>query len=153
MVFGSVWRGIYLVELDSRTGQRVAPDSPLHRVAYHSDIEAASLHRREDRYYLFVNWGRCCRGTNSTYEIRVGRSQNITGPYLDRDGQDLANGGGTLFLKTNGPDIGPGHVSVLSDAGREFVSFHVYDATLRGRSQLRLRTLNWSEDGWPLTGD
>ncbi|MBI4664733.1 MAG: arabinan endo-1,5-alpha-L-arabinosidase [Verrucomicrobia bacterium] len=149
MAFGSFWRGIYLVELDSRTGKRVAPDSPFRRVAYHRDIEAAALHQREDRYYLFVNWGLCCRGTNSTYEVRVGRSKTITGPYLDRDGHDLVNGGGTLFLKTEGADFGPGHIAVLNDDGREFISCHVYDATLRGRSQLRLRALQWSEDGWP----
>jgi hypothetical protein len=68
-------------------------------------------------------------------------------------GQDLVNGGVTLFLKTDGPEIGPGHVAVLNDEGREFISFHVYDASLRGRSQLRLRTLKWSEDDWPVAGD
>lgn len=31
-------------------------------------------------YYLFVNWGRCCRGVDSTYEIRIGRSKAIAGP-------------------------------------------------------------------------
>ena len=28
--------------------------------------------------YLFVNWGQCCKGTNSTYEVRVGRAEKIT---------------------------------------------------------------------------
>ena len=79
----------------------------------------------------------------------MGRSQHVTGPYLDRDGKDLVEGGGTQFLKSDGSDIGPGHVGVRTDHGREFVSYHVYDATMRGRSQLRIRSLKWSNDGWP----
>ena len=152
MAFGSFWRGIYLTELDSRTGQRFATNSPLHRLAYHEAIEAAALHRRGDHYLLFVNWGTCCRGTNSTYEVRIGRSKSVTGPYLDRDGKDLVERGGTLFLKTEDTDVGPGHIAVLNDSGKEFISYHVYDGKMRGRSQLRVRPLNWSADGWPVAG-
>lgn len=97
-----------------------------------------------------MNWGICCRGTNSTYEVRVGRGKNVNGPYLDREGKNLTEGGGTLFLQNDAPDIGPGHVAVLNDNGREFISYHVYDARVRGRSQLRIRPLQWSADGWPV---
>jgi len=150
MAFGSFWQGIFLVELNPRTGRRVAEDSPFFRLAHHEKIEAAALHRRGDDYFLFVNWGTCCRGTNSTYEVRVGRSNKITGPYVDREGKDLVAGGGTLFLASEGADIGPGHVAVFNDRGKEFISYHVYDATLRGRSQLRIRPLKWTNDGWPV---
>jgi arabinan endo-1,5-alpha-L-arabinosidase len=150
MAFGSFWKGIYLVELDPRTGKRIAPDSPLFQIAYHEKIEAAALLRRADHYFVFVNWGTCCRGTNSTYEVRIGRSNKVTGPYLDRDGKDLVERGGTLFLASENSDIGPGHIAVLSDESREFVSYHVYDATQRGRSQLRIRPLKWTDDGWPI---
>jgi arabinan endo-1,5-alpha-L-arabinosidase len=153
MAFGSFWRGIYLAELDPRTGKRIAPDSPLHRLAWHESIEAAGLYRHRDDYYLFVNWGACCRGTNSTYEVRVGRSKGVTGPFLDRDRRNLVDRGGTPFLQSEGQDIGPGHVGVLNDNGREFISYHVYDARLRGRSQLRIRSLRWSPDGWPVAAD
>ena len=153
MAFGSFWRGIYLVELDPRTGKRIETNSPVHRLAYSEEIEAAALHHRGDDYYLFVNRGVCCRGTNSTYEVRVGRSKRVTGPYVDRDGNDLAERGGTLFLQTEGTDAGPGHIAVLHDGGEEFISYHVYDGKLRGRSQLRIRRLRWSADGWPIAGD
>jgi arabinan endo-1,5-alpha-L-arabinosidase len=151
MTFGSFWRGIYLVELDRRSGKRIDTNSPMHRLAWHEAIEAPALHRRGDHYYLFVNWGTCCRGTNSTYEVRVGRSKTVTGPYLDRDGKDLVDRGGTLFLKTEGTDIGPGHIGVINENGREFISYHVYDATMRGRSQLRIRPVTWTADGWPVS--
>lgn len=149
MAFGSFWRGIYLLELDPATGKRISTNSPAIHLAYHEAIEAAGLHRRGDNYYLFVNWGICCRGTNSTYEVQVGRSRKVTGPYLDRDGKNLASGGGTLFLATQGSDIGPGHVEVLEFNGQEYVSYHVYDAKSAGRPRLRLAPVRWTEDGWP----
>ena len=35
-------------------------------------------------------------GIDSTYEIHVGRSSSRTGPYLDKDGVEMTNGGGQL---------------------------------------------------------
>ena len=74
------WDGIFLVELDPKTGLRREPAAPPICLATAPEIEAPFLHKHADKYYLFVNWGKCCRGTNSTYEIRVGRSETITGP-------------------------------------------------------------------------
>lgn len=91
LVFGSYWSGIYLVQLNPATGLRIAPDSTTYRLAYNGSIEAACIYRRGGYYYLFVNWGSCCSGVNSTYNIRVGRSLAITGPYLDRDGVDMVD--------------------------------------------------------------
>ena len=81
LAFGSFWTGIKLVQLDPNTGKRIASDSPMYALASHDSIEAACLWERGEYYYLFVNWGLCCRGTNSTYNIRVGRSAAVTGPY------------------------------------------------------------------------
>ena len=105
LAFGSFWGGIKLIQLDPATGKRMATRSPLYSLAFNDAIEASYIYRHDGFYYLFVNWGRCCRGTNSTYEVRVGRSQKITGPYLDKDGTDLMAGGGSLFLATDGPFI------------------------------------------------
>lgn len=149
MAWGSFWKGIFLTELDPKTGLRIAADSPIHRLAWNESIEAAAIQRHGDDYILFVNWGRCCRGTNSTYEVRVGRSKSITGPYLDRDGVDLVDGGGTPFLETTGRFIGPGHIAVFQREGADWFSYHYYDAERRGRSQLALAPLYWTKDGWP----
>lgn len=149
LAFGSFWSGIKLIQLDPRTGQRLAPDSPLHSLAYHKDIEAAAIHHHDGYFYLFVNWGVCCRGVNSTYEIRVGRSREITGPYLDREGKDLMKEGGTLLLATNGAFIGPGHAGIFEEGGKSWFSCHFYDGTQRGASMLAIRPLRWSADGWP----
>jgi arabinan endo-1,5-alpha-L-arabinosidase len=149
MAFGSFWQGIYLVELDARTGKRIMPHAPAIRIAHHSAIEAPALHRRGEHYYLFVNFGICCRGTNSTYEVRVGRSSKVAGPYLDRESRDMVNGGGTLFLATQADEIGPGHIGIMQGGGGELVSYHIYNRKERGRSQLRTRPLRWTADGWP----
>lgn len=154
MTYGSFWSGIKLVQLDPDTGLRIAPDSPIHSLANKEQIEAAAIHKHGDFFYLFVNWGWCCRGLNSTYEIRVGRSRSITGPYLDRDGTDLLAGGGSPLLATEGRFIGPGHPGVLEETDRTLLSYHFYDANAAGRPRLAIRPLGWANDGWPrVAGD
>ena len=152
MAFGSFWQGIFLTELDPQTGGRLRTNSPLHRIAWNQSIEAACLTRHGGYYYLFVNWGECCKGTNSTYEVRVGRAKTVTGPYLDRNGTHLTDGGGSPFLHSSGRFIGPGHVGMVDDGaagGPIWFSYHYYDATTRGRSRLALARIDWSQ-GWPV---
>lgn len=149
MAFGSYWSGIKLIELDPTTGKRIAPDSPVHSIASKREIEAATLHHRDGYYYLLVNWGVCCRGVDSTYEIRVGRSRDVTGPYVDRDGVDLREGGGTLVLGTRGTAIGPGHAGVFEREGQSMLSYHFYDGEQRGRPRMGISRLNWDDEGWP----
>jgi arabinan endo-1,5-alpha-L-arabinosidase len=151
MALGSFWTGIKLTELDPATGLRKA-GSPLHALAWAKEIEAPYVTKHDGRYYLFVNWGLCCRGVQSTYEIRVGRASKITGPYLDKNGVNLMAGGGALFLGTEGPRIGPGQTGILREGGREWISYHYYDARHSGLASLGLRELNWDAAGWPVAG-
>ena len=152
LAFGSFWSGIKLLQLDPITGQRIAPDAPLYPLAYHSSIEASCLWRHGNDYFLFVNWGQCCRGTNSTYNIRLGRSARVTGPYLDKEGVDLLHGGGSLFLGTEDPFIGPGHAAVFSEGGTDWFSCHYYDGRRGGAATLSVRPLRWDRAGWPIGG-
>jgi hypothetical protein len=97
-------------------------------------------------YYLFINRGSCCQGVNSTsYRIQVGRSASITGPYLDKNGNDLNNGGGTNLVVTTGRYIGPGHFGY----GQGKVTYHFYDGNDSGNAKLRITTMSWS-NGWPV---
>ena len=153
LAFGSYWKGIYLTPLDAATGLRASTNAPVYHLARNDSIEATCLMRHANYYYLFVNWGQCCRGTNSTYQVRVGRAEKITGPYLDQTGSDLAAGGGTLFLGNEGRYIGPGHIGILQARDHEWISYHTYDANYQGRSRLFIRRLNWSPDGWPVAGE
>jgi arabinan endo-1,5-alpha-L-arabinosidase len=151
LTFGSYWTGIKLIQLDPQTGKRMAADSKLFSLAYNESIEASYLCRHDDYYYLFVNWGSCCRGPKSTYNIRIGRSKSATGPYLDKAGVDLLHGGGSLFLATtNGPLIGPGHAGTLNAQGKDwFTSDFEGDLRMDGKATLAIMPLHWNADGWP----
>jgi arabinan endo-1,5-alpha-L-arabinosidase len=152
LAFGSYWEGIFLTELNPQTGLRVATNSPIYHLAWNHSIEASCLTRHANSYYLFVNWGKCCEGTNSTYEVRLGRSDKVTGPYRDRDGNDLATGGGSPFLLSSGRFIGPGHIGIVNDGttnGPTSFSYHYYDAGTQGRSRLAIGKIDWS-GGWPV---
>lgn len=151
LTFGSYWSGIKLVQLDPQTGKRMEPDSKLFSLAYNQSIEASYLCRHDNYYYLFVNWGSCCRGPKSTYNIRIGRSQSVTGPYLDKAGVDMLHSGGSLFLATtNGPLIGPGHAATLHAQGKNwFTSDFEGDLRMDGKATLAIMPLHWNGNGWP----
>ncbi len=98
---------------------------------------------------LFADWGLCCRGVNSTYELRIGRSRKITGPYLDASDNDMATGGGTLFLKSEGDRISPGHPSFIEENGNTRMFFHYYDGKRFGFATLGDLSIRWNKVGWP----
>ena len=164
LVFGSFWSGIKMIELNPATGKRLSPTSPLYALAKHPQdrnnaIEAPFLYYHAGYYYLFVNWDYCCRGPKSTYNIRVGRSARVTGPYRDKEGVDLLQGGGSLLLGSVPDDgsgkpfdakVGPGHAGILADNGIERFSFHYESVRDRGgKTQMEIRTVAWGHDGWP----
>lgn len=149
MSFGSFWTGIQLVELDPENGKTHPRRGRIRQIAWNQSIEAPAILKHGDFYHLFVNWGLCCRGLDSTYEIRTGRSRSITGPYLDRDGRDLATGGGSFLLGSEGDRIGPGHASFVMQDSAVRMFHHYYDRKRRGAHTLGFRDLKWSPDGWP----
>lgn len=149
MVFGSFWTGIQLIELDPKTGHHHDKHRKVHQLAWHESIEAPALLKHGGYYYLFLNWGLCCRGTNSTYEIRVGRSKKITGPYLDAEGRELVTGGGTLFLGSDGDRIGPGHPAFIGEKDKLRLFFHYYDGSRGGFARMDSLPIRWRDGGWP----
>lgn len=154
LTFGSFWTGIHLFEVDANTGLRKEPETPPAQLANYRMIEAPYLTKRGDWYYLFVNFDQCCKGKESTYNIRVGRSKSVSGPYVDREGKDLREGGGTMVLNTEGARIGPGHAGIIAENGVEYLSYHYYDGdTDRGTPTLGIRTIAWDEAGWPMVGE
>jgi len=150
LAFGSYWSGIKLIQLDPATGKRITPSSPIYSLAWNSSIEASCLTRRGSYYYLFVNWNQCCAGVDSKYLVRVGRSTSITGPYLDRNGLNLLDARGEVFMESSGRYIGPGHIGLLNEGGTNWFSFHYYDGANNGAARLGLARLWWATDGWPV---
>jgi arabinan endo-1,5-alpha-L-arabinosidase len=143
MTYGSFWRGIRATELDPAT---LKPIGETRFVADHrGGIEAPTLVRRGDAWYLFVSWDFCCRGVDSTYNIRVGRASSPLGPFTDREGRPMLEGHAELIEESGPRWKGPGHQDVVGD----LLVRHAYDAQDGGVPHLRVSTLHWSADGWP----
>jgi arabinan endo-1,5-alpha-L-arabinosidase len=152
LAFGSYRSGIKLIRLDE-TGARTGPE--LHALATRPDagpIQAAALAAHGGYFYLFVSFDACCQGAASNYKLMVGRAESVEGPYLDRAGRPLLEGGGTLVLEGDERWRGPGSNDVLIDGDRQYNVYHAYDAQNGGRSTLRLSTLAWDDAGWPVSG-
>lgn len=150
--FGSFWSGIKLIQLDQE-GARVGTslESLADRPSASGAVEAPFIVRRCGYYYMFVSWDSCCRGVDSTYNIRVGRSMSVKGPYLDRDGKPMLEGGGTLVLQGNARYKGPGHNAVLFTESAAYNVYHAYDAERNGVATLRISELAFDAEGWPVS--
>lgn len=149
MAFGSFWGGIQLLELEWPSGKPTdgaAPVTIASRGTAENAIEAPYLYHHDGWYYLFVSRDRCCSGVASTYNIAVGRSQQVTGPYLGPDGTPMTQDGGLALLGTIGDMIGPGGQSVSGG----YLAFHYYDGSDDGAFKLAIRELEWDEAGWPV---
>lgn len=170
LAFGSFWGGIKMRALNAETGLLSSSDTKLYSLASRAKpavvpaqkfdpehptlppdwqaIEAPFIIHHGDFYYLFVSWDLCCRGTRSTYRTMVGRSHAVTGPYVDKNGTSMTQGGGTQLLGANARWLGPGGESVLREKdGSDLLVFHAYDA-VTGRPALQISTIAWKND-WP----
>ncbi|MBC6607645.1 family 43 glycosylhydrolase [Hymenobacter sp. BT188] len=145
--YGSFFGGLRTTQLNPATGKLLG--TPEFSIA-NGDVEAAHIMRHGNFYYLFINRGACCRGANSTYFAQVGRSASPSGPFLDKNGVDLNNNGGTTVLNSSGRYIGPGHIGVLEEGGVSYVSHHYYDRDDNGVPKLGLANLTWDATDWPV---
>lgn len=160
--FGSFWSGIKFVKLNDELTAPAHPETwyPLasrprdtftaYDKAGEGSIEAPFIVKHADYYYLFVSFDFCCRGIESNYKVMVGRSAELAGPYVDRNGFPMLMGGGTLVVSGNKDYPGVGHNAVCTFDGQDYIIFHAYEAAENGRPKLLIRDLNWDEEGWPM---
>ena len=149
--YGTYFGTIRLIELDPATGFRVKGNKDKDIAI---DCEATDLIYRDGWYYLLGTHGTCCDGVNSTYNIVVGRSRSVEGPYTDNVGRDMYHGGGRMVLAAGYRVCGPGHFGrTIIDEGVEVMSCHFEaDFNQGGRSVLGIRPLLW-RNGWPVAGE
>jgi arabinan endo-1,5-alpha-L-arabinosidase len=164
LAFGSFWGGIKMRRIDEKTGLLSLSDTKLYSLAKRKRpdnpppnppglpgnwqaIEAPFIVHHGDYFYLFVSFDLCCRGTKSNYKTMVGRSHNVTGPYMDKDGTPMLDGGGSPLLLGNGRWFGPGGESILQQKDSDIIVFHAYDGKT-GEAYLQISTLVWV-NGWP----
>lgn len=148
--YGTYFGNIRIIELDPVTAARKSGAKP---VDVAIDCEASDILLVDGWYYLLGTHGTCCDGVNSTYNIVVGRSKDIYGPYLDNLGRDMKQGGGKMVVNTYGKAVGAGHFGrFVIDKGVEVMSCHFEaDFERSGRSVLSILPLTW-KDGWPKAG-
>lgn len=158
---GSFWSGLKLFPLDKQTGKPVPGVKP-YSIASRpapaggpAPVEAPFIVDHGGYYWLFVSYDYCCKGVNSTYYTVVGRSKDIRGPYLGKDGSSMMQGGGTIFLRADLQEQqrfrGPGHPGWLTDSdGKDYVVYHAYDREKRGAPTLQIAPVTWGPDGWPV---
>ena len=166
MTWGSFWDGIQLIPLDKTmhpkkgakpqtiarrhaVGDASAEPNPTSKFAGTNAIEAPFIMRHGGYYYLFVSWDYCCRGIKSNYRVAVGRSKKVAGPYLDRDGKPMLEGGGTLLLEGDKKEYEAlGHCSAYSFSDGDVFFCHGYSVAKNGASILVQKRIHWTEDGW-----
>jgi arabinan endo-1,5-alpha-L-arabinosidase len=171
LVFGSFWDGLKLVKLNKDrlsvaedldkiptiATRRKAISENLPAVdgnpvdAGGNAIEAPFIFKHDGYFYLFASIDYCCKGPKSTYKMIIGRSKNLKGPYLDKDGIAMNKGGGSILLAGDANWYGVGHNGVSTFDGVDYIIFHGYDAADRGISKLRVEKLDWV-NGWPAVG-
>jgi arabinan endo-1,5-alpha-L-arabinosidase len=161
--FGSFWEGMKLVKL-ANDGASVAQPEEWYTIARrprdfsmpdtsagNAAIEAPFVFKKNNYYYLFVSWDYCCRGEKSDYKVVVGRSDKVTGPYIDKAGVHLDKNGGSLIVQGDGKEwFGAGHNSAYTFDGKDYIIYHGYDAKDNGRSKLVIEEMNWDKEGWPV---
>jgi arabinan endo-1,5-alpha-L-arabinosidase len=153
LTYGSYVGYTRLVELDPKTGKRLHPDEDPLNVSI--NMEATCMIYHNGWYYLLGTHGSCCQGSSSGYNIRVGRSRKVTGPFIDNMGVPLVEGGGKLFCDSEGRWIGPGHFGLLAsddEAVQKFSMHYEADLDRGGASVLDIRPILWQDD-WPTAGD
>ena len=168
--WGSYWTGLKAVEVDPETGKpfryksgglKVPADyvAVANRSGSDTSIEAPYVIRHGKRYYLFTSRGSCCDGVRSTYHIAVGRSEKPLGPFVDKEGKRMDQGGGTVILSGTEKWKGTGHNGFFRTTAEEknkgdWLILAAYDAQAPDKGRLtQIRPVHWDESDWPVLGD
>ncbi len=162
MTFGSFWGGIQLVRLTDDMTSTLKPerlytictrkfDGPSSLPPHAANaVEAPFIFRHAGYYYLFVSYDFCCRGLKSDYKVVVGRSEKVTGPYVDKKGRELTRGGGSPVVSSSEEFVAIGHSAAYTFDGKDYFIAHGYSRSEDGASKLFLREMTWDADGWPV---
>lgn len=165
LLYGSFWGGCHILLLDKETGL-AAEDGIGTCVARRPAWTDCSIegpymiyHPETKYYYLFVSYG----SLKSDYNIRIGRSRNITGPFYDYHGRDMTDINDEdcsigLMISCGYrwfdgiPYMAPGHNSVLrDDDGRMFLVSHIREMNFKPEpepSTMQIRQLYMTPDEW-----
>jgi arabinan endo-1,5-alpha-L-arabinosidase len=160
-----IFYGSYFGGISARTltpdGLHSNPASQV-QITIANRYEGAYVVQHGGYFYLFASATNCCNGPLTGYSVFVGRSPNILGPYVDREGASLLEGrvGGTPTISMNGNEwVGTGHNAVFTDFdGQDWFVYHAinrYDPYFAppnpfqiNKRHLLMDALDWV-NGWP----
>ncbi|PLB52776.1 endo-1,5-alpha-L-arabinosidase [Aspergillus steynii IBT 23096] len=167
LLYGSFWHGIFQVPLSDdllSVEHPRRPDAknlaflPNRRV---KPQEGSFMSYREPYYYLWFSHGKCCHFSKGfpkigqEYSIRVGRSKNVRGPFVDKDEHRLTDGGGTVVYGSNhGVVYAPGGIGVMTSnsSDPDVMYYHYLNASIGlgdGQARLGYSCIKY-KDGWPV---
>lgn len=173
MVYGSWSGGIFLLELDEKTGEVIHPEADESNQvdAYfgkrllgggHKSIEGPYIlyDPDSDYYYLFVSYGGLQQ--KGGYQIRVFRSKTVDGDYVDmNDKTPFEKSGNHAYfgLKLSGNYMMPsnkasymatGHNSAFIDEdGKKYIAFHSRFSNNGENFSDRVKQYFLNREGWP----
>lgn len=148
LLYGSYKAGLRMAELDRKTG-RLKSDPPEITTLTTSLGEGVFLIHRGGYYYIFASRGKCCAGIESDYQIVMGRSKDIKGPYLNKEGESWTDNRYTLFLAGDYEEPGRGHNGFFTENDTTYIVYHAYTRSAGGTSLLNIKPVYVGEDGWP----
>lgn len=167
LMYGSYWHGIFQVPLADDLLSVKNPDSPDAKNLVFlpkgkpKPVEGSFMSYKEPYYYLWFSHGQCCHfgkgfpAMGQEYGIRVGRSKDVRGPFVDKYGTQLTEGGGTTVYGSNhGIVYAPGGLGVLpaNSTDPDILYYHYLNTSvgfLHSDSTLGWNYLEY-EDGWPI---
>ncbi len=178
MVYGSWFGGIHALKLDKNTGLRdysktyalqANASDPYWgiQIAGGNGVsgEAPYLIKNGGYWYLFLSYGGL--EAQGGYNMRVFRSKNITGPYVDKKGQSAIyknwtdNIRGTTGIRlmsgykwscNSKAYLAQGHNSAQVDSdGKMYLVYHTRYANNGEYHDVRVHQMFMSEDGWLCT--
>ncbi len=147
-LFWGSFRGIYAVEL-SEDGLSVKDGAEKQQIVG-TAYEGVYIHKHKGYYYMFASIGSCCAGMKSTYTTVVGRSRNLFGPYLNKEGKSMMDNNHEILIHKNERFVGTGHNSeiVKDDKGNDWILYHAVDTQSPKGRVLLLDKVIW-KNGWP----
>ena len=180
MTYGSWSAGIYQIKLDLSTGLRdygKTYETKLNESDAYYGVKIAGgfycsgegpyILKGKDYYYLFVSYGNL--EAKGGYQMRVYRSKEVTGPYLDDNGVSAIRTkaeeikktryGYRIFDSYNMEGIGTvevaqGHNSAMvDDDGKMYLVYHTRfqsDSGTNEGHQIRVHQIFENDNGWPV---
>lgn len=148
LFYGSYKAGLRLVQLDQKTG-KLYSETPEITTLTTALGEGVYVIKRGDYYYIFASRGRCCAGMNSTYNVVMGRSKNIEGPYLSKDGRSWVDNISSQFMKGDEEHPGVGHNGFFTENDTTFIVYHAYTKSRDGEPMLNIKPMYIDSANWP----